>query len=146
MAGSGSREGRCWAPGRGSLHCYRLPRPRHSLLPAAIGPHRPSKSGPNCFSELYWPSPLPSCVPSVRAPPSSRLCPLQKDSSIHPPHKAVTSAPLSKAVPEATTASTPPSQGSPVQYSSLENSPDCLVHGVAKSRTRLSDLKEKKKK
>ena len=27
-----------------------------------------------------------------------------------------------------------------LQYSGLENSMDCIVHGVAKSRTRLSDL------
>ena len=31
-------------------------------------------------------------------------------------------------------------KGYPLQYSSLENSMDCIVHGVAKSRTRLSDL------
>ena len=29
--------------------------------------------------------------------------------------------------------------GYPLQYSGLENSMDCIVHGVAKSRTRLSD-------
>ena len=29
-------------------------------------------------------------------------------------------------------------KGSPLQYSGLENSMDCIVHGVAKSRTRLS--------
>ena len=28
----------------------------------------------------------------------------------------------------------------PLQYSDLENSMDCIVRGVAKSRTRLSDL------
>ena len=28
----------------------------------------------------------------------------------------------------------------PLQYSDLENSMDCIVHGVAKSRTRLSDF------
>ena len=28
--------------------------------------------------------------------------------------------------------------GYPLQYSGLENSLDCIVHGVAKSRTRLS--------
>ena len=28
----------------------------------------------------------------------------------------------------------------PLQYSGLENSMDCIVHGVAKSRTRLSDF------
>ena len=28
----------------------------------------------------------------------------------------------------------------PIQNSGLENSMDCIVHGVAKSRTRLSDL------
>ena len=28
----------------------------------------------------------------------------------------------------------------PLQYSGLENSMDCTVHGVAKSQTRLSDL------
>ena len=27
----------------------------------------------------------------------------------------------------------------PLQYSGLENSMDCVIHGVAKSRTRLSD-------
>ena len=31
-------------------------------------------------------------------------------------------------------------KGSPLQYSGLENSMDCVVHGVAKSRTRLSDF------
>ena len=30
-------------------------------------------------------------------------------------------------------------KGYPLQYSGLENSLDCIVHGVAKSRTRLSD-------
>ena len=29
-------------------------------------------------------------------------------------------------------------KASPLQYSGLENSRDCIVHGVAKSRTRLS--------
>ena len=35
-------------------------------------------------------------------------------------------------------------KGYPLQYSGLENSMDCTVHGVAKSRTRLSnfDLEE----
>ena len=33
-----------------------------------------------------------------------------------------------------------PGQGYPLQYSGLENSVDCIVHGVAKSRTRLSDF------
>ena len=35
-----------------------------------------------------------------------------------------------------------PGQGNgyPLQYSGLENSMDCIVHGVLKSRTRLSDL------
>ena len=28
----------------------------------------------------------------------------------------------------------------PLQYSGLENSVDCIVHGVAKSRTRLSEF------
>ena len=28
----------------------------------------------------------------------------------------------------------------PLQYSDLDNSMDCIVHGVAKSRTRLSDF------
>ena len=28
----------------------------------------------------------------------------------------------------------------PPQYSGLENSTDCIVHGVAKSQTRLSDF------
>ena len=31
-------------------------------------------------------------------------------------------------------------KGYPLQYSGLENSVDCIVHGVAKSRTRLSDF------
>ena len=31
-------------------------------------------------------------------------------------------------------------KGYPVQYSGLENSMDCIVHGVAKSRTGLSDF------
>ena len=31
-------------------------------------------------------------------------------------------------------------KGSPFQYSALENSMDCIVHGVAKSWTQLSDL------
>ena len=31
-------------------------------------------------------------------------------------------------------------KGYPLQYSSLENSVDCIVHGVAKSGTRLSDF------
>ena len=32
-------------------------------------------------------------------------------------------------------------KGYPLQYSGLENSTDCIVHGVAKSRTRLSDFR-----
>ena len=31
-------------------------------------------------------------------------------------------------------------KGYPLQYSDLENSIDCIVHGVAKSRTQLSDF------
>ena len=31
-------------------------------------------------------------------------------------------------------------EGYPLQYSSLENSMGCIVHGVAKSWTRLSDF------
>ena len=31
-------------------------------------------------------------------------------------------------------------KGYPLQYSGLENSRDCIVHGVTKSRTRLSDF------
>ena len=31
-------------------------------------------------------------------------------------------------------------EGYPLQHSGLENSGDCLVHGVEKSRTRLSDF------
>ena len=31
-------------------------------------------------------------------------------------------------------------KGSPLQYSGLENSMECIAHGVAKSRTRLSDF------
>ena len=31
-------------------------------------------------------------------------------------------------------------KGYPLQYSGLENSMDCIVHGTAKSRTRLSDF------
>ena len=36
----------------------------------------------------------------------------------------------------------PPGEGKgyPLQYSGLENSMDCIIHGVAKSRTRLSDF------
>ena len=30
-------------------------------------------------------------------------------------------------------------KGYPLQYSGLENSMDCIVHGVAESQTRLSD-------
>ena len=36
-------------------------------------------------------------------------------------------------------------KGYPLQYSGLENSMDCIVHGVAKSQTQLSDFKKKKK-
>ena len=32
-------------------------------------------------------------------------------------------------------------KGYPVQYSGLENSVDCIVHGVEKSLTRLSDFR-----
>ena len=32
-------------------------------------------------------------------------------------------------------------KGNPLQYSGLENSMDCIVHGVAKSRARLSDFR-----
>ena len=31
-------------------------------------------------------------------------------------------------------------KGYPFQYSDLENSKDCIVHGVAKSQTQLSDF------
>ena len=31
-------------------------------------------------------------------------------------------------------------KGYPLQYSGLENSMDCIVHGVAKSQTRLSEF------
>ena len=31
-------------------------------------------------------------------------------------------------------------KGHPLQYSGLENSMNCIVHGVAKSRTQLSDF------
>ena len=31
-------------------------------------------------------------------------------------------------------------KGYPLQYSGLENSMDCIVHGVAKSRMQLSDF------
>ena len=31
-------------------------------------------------------------------------------------------------------------KGYPLRYSGLENSMDCIIHGVAKSRTRLSDF------
>ena len=37
-------------------------------------------------------------------------------------------------------------KGYPLQYSDLENSMDSIVHGVTKSRTCLSDLKEKETK
>ena len=36
--------------------------------------------------------------------------------------------------------STEEGKGYSLQYSGLENSMDCIVHGVAKSRTRLSDF------
>ena len=32
-------------------------------------------------------------------------------------------------------------KGCPFQYSGLENSVDCIVHGITKSRMRLSDLR-----
>ena len=31
-------------------------------------------------------------------------------------------------------------KGYPLQYSGLENSMDCMIHGVAKSQTQLSDF------
>ena len=31
-------------------------------------------------------------------------------------------------------------KGYPLQYSGLENSTDCIIHGIAKSRTQLSDF------
>ena len=31
-------------------------------------------------------------------------------------------------------------EGYPIQYSGLENSMDCIVHGVTKSQTQLSDF------
>ena len=34
-------------------------------------------------------------------------------------------------------------KGYPLQYSGLENSMDCIVHGVAKSRTRLSNFHQR---
>ena len=34
----------------------------------------------------------------------------------------------------------PPEEGKGFQYSGLENSMDCVVHGVAKSQARLSDF------
>ena len=34
-------------------------------------------------------------------------------------------------------------KGYPLQYSSLDNSMDCIFHGVTKNQTRLSDLKKK---
>ena len=33
-------------------------------------------------------------------------------------------------------------KGYPLQYSGLENSMDCIIHGVAKSRTGLSDFQK----
>ena len=36
-------------------------------------------------------------------------------------------------------------EGYPLQYSGLENSVDCIVHGVAKSWTQLSGFQKKKK-
>ena len=36
-------------------------------------------------------------------------------------------------------------KGYPLQYPGLENSKDCIVHGVAKSRTRLSDFRFKQR-
>ena len=37
-------------------------------------------------------------------------------------------------------------KGYPLQYSGLDNSMDCIVHGVTKSQTQLSDFQKKKKK
>ena len=37
-------------------------------------------------------------------------------------------------------------KGYPLQYSGLENSMDCTVHGVSKSQTRLSDFHKQNKK
>ena len=37
-------------------------------------------------------------------------------------------------------------KGYPLQYSGLENSMNCIVYGVSKSWTRLSDFKFKKRK
>lgn len=87
----------------------------------------------------------PPVFPKRQGPAQLWALPSPKDRSTRPPCRAVTSAPLSKALPEATTASTHLPQGSPLQHSGLESSLDCLVHGVAKSRTPLSDLKEKEK-
>ena len=36
-------------------------------------------------------------------------------------------------------------KGYPLQYSGLDNSMDCIVHGVTKSQTQLSDFQKKKK-
>ena len=36
--------------------------------------------------------------------------------------------------------STGEGKGYPLQYSGLENSMDCIVHGISKSRTRLNDF------
>ena len=33
-----------------------------------------------------------------------------------------------------------PEEGYPLQYSGLENSKDCIAHGVAKSQTQLSNF------
>ena len=35
-----------------------------------------------------------------------------------------------------------PVNGYPLQYSDLENSMDCVAHGVAKNQTRLSNFKK----
>nr|CAI9690324.1 unnamed protein product [Rangifer tarandus platyrhynchus] len=43
-----------------------------------------SKSGPNCCSELYWPSPPPSCVPKASGPCPALGSALPKG-QIHPP-------------------------------------------------------------
>ena len=37
--------------------------------------------------------------------------------------------------------STGEGKGYPLQYSGLENSMDCIIHGVTKSRTQLSDFR-----
>ena len=71
---------------------------------------------------LIFPSPFPSCFPCGSAGKES-ACSVGDLGSIPG---------LGRSPGEG--------KGYPLQYSGLENSMDCIVHGVTKSRTRLSDF------